>query len=159
MKHFKLILFLCGTIGIAAVGCKKSNSVDMADRVLVVEDLSHSACKTNAARSSEREEYLEYHTVDSNYLYIKHVNASLNCCPDSIMVYSSIYDGKLQYLLCNKNNNCNCNCLYDVICKIGPLDYASYSMVVGVCTGSSAEIKIDFNDKTEGRIVIKNLSE
>lgn len=159
MKRIKIIIFLCGVIGITAFSCKKNNdnSRKIEDKLLKIEDLSYSGCK-QATKSTGNTEYLEYYTVDSNYLFIKHINASLNCCPDSIKVISSILNGKIQYSVCQKESNCNCNCLYDITCKIGPLVYANYTMKISVCTGSTAEFKMDFNNTTNGKFEILKLS-
>jgi len=159
MKTLKTLLFTLGIIVIMALGCKKNNdnSIQIEDSILKIKDLSFSGCK-QTSKSAENNEYLEYFTVDSNYLFIRHVNASLNCCPDSIKVVSSILNGKIQYSVCQKEAICNCNCLYDITCKIGPLAFTSYSMIINVCTGSTAEFKIDFCNNTNGKYIIKTLS-
>jgi hypothetical protein len=158
MKQLKIILFLIGIIGITAFSCNKNkeNPLRIEDRILKIQDLLYSSCK-QSTKSAENDEYLEYSTVDSNYLYIRHFNVNLNCCPDSIKVYSSIVNGKIQYSICQKESNCNCNCLYDIAFKIGPLIFTNYTLNIDVCTGSTATFTINYNSKTNGKYIIKNL--
>ena len=138
--------------------CQKNieRQIYIEDKVLNINSLTYSDCKQNSS-SSEITEYLEYNTVDSNYLFVKHLNASLNCCPDSIKVNSFIADGEIYYSVCQKAPNCNCNCLYDISCVIGPLVYAKYQMRINVCTGTNADFTLDFNSKTNNKIIFKNL--
>lgn len=161
MKHLTR-LFLSGIVAIALLSCNKNNdSAKIKDRTLTVKNLSHSDCKLHTTKvSTDNSEYIEYSTVDANYLLIKYVNVSLNCCPDSIKVISRVEDGKIKYSIFEKTPwGCNCNCLYDVSCRIGPLEYAIYPIKIIVGPEQVAEFTIFFNSSTNGRFTIKKLSE
>lgn len=135
-------------------GCSKADkSVKLEDQVLKTLELTHTNCKQ--LKSASPEEYIEYQTTEDNFLSIKHVNASLNCCPDSILVVSGIKDGKLNYTVCHKAIYCNCNCYYDLNCKIGPLEYGKYTFRISVCTGAKAEFILNFTGNTNGKYYLK----
>lgn len=153
-------IFISGMVGVALLSCNKNNdNANIKDGILTIKDISHSECKSHDAKAAaDNSEYLEYSTVDGNYLLIKHVNVRLNCCPDSIKVNSSIDNGIIKYFVFEKNPGCNCICLYDVTCKIGPLAYALYPIKVIVGPEQVAEFNLIFNRHTNGKFIIKNLS-
>ena len=76
----------------AAGGCEKNVRDKEGD--IHIEEFSCSGCKDQSEVSvrtaPEIQEYVEYAGNKDGYLYIRHVNVLLNCCPDTIKATASL---------------------------------------------------------------------
>ncbi|MCD4833683.1 MAG: hypothetical protein K8R31_07795 [Bacteroidales bacterium] len=153
MKNLSKILFLCGVIVFTAFSCEKDN-VD--NKIFHVKDFSYDGCKSTSNKSST-DEYIEYKTVDENYLSVKHVNALFNCCPGKLIANAKIDSTKLIVIEDEEEHGCDCICPYDLNYKIGPLEYGQYQLVIK--KGELliyAEFPITFNSSTDTTHYINN---
>jgi len=93
----------------------------------IIEDFSYSECKESldiggaSVRTAPRiQECVEYKGNNDGYLYIRHINATFNRCPDTIKATVSIEGNRLLVIEKETSPKCNCVCKYDLIYKIGP---------------------------------------
>ena len=152
MKNLSKILFLCGIIVFMAFSCEKDN-VD--DKIFHVKDFSYDGCKNTSSKSSI-DEYIEYKTVDENYLSVKHVNALFNCCPGKLIVNAIIDSAKLIITEDEEEHACDCICHYDLNYKIGPLEYGEYHFIVKSLYLTDTEFILDFSSSTDTTHYVNN---
>lgn len=97
--------------------------------------INHSNCKSNV--KSDR--IIKYYpdTVScvnyafdatSNKLYITHINAGFNCCPDSIYCNITLSNDTIIIEEKEPLALCDCNCLYDLSIEISGVDAKKYQL-------------------------------
>jgi len=158
MKKLKIlflsILLPVLTVFISFTGCENNDVTN--SKTLEVKDLTYEGCKEQKNISDSIEEYIEYYTIDSNYLAIKHVNAIFNCCPEEINIKAKIENSKIFYNSFHKVDGCRCYCLYDTYCKIGPLSFSEYTFKVNTYgIDEPIELTLDFSQATQGKYTIE----
>jgi hypothetical protein len=108
-KIYLLMLFSFLTI----IGCDRERSV-----VPSINLDSSSKCKGNSLKAgndqSSDQDCIRYSWVTGDSLFIKHVNAGFNCCPDGFNVDLKV-DGDTLVIGESENSSlCDCNCLFDL---------------------------------------------
>lgn len=150
---FKLSLFLILIVFIAT-SCEDKDGANA--KILEVKDLTYEGCKEQKNTSDSIEEYVEYYTIDSNYLAFRHVNAIFNCCPEEINIEAKIENSKIFYNSFHMVDGCRCYCLYDTYCKIGPLSFSKYTFKFNTYgIDEPIEFTLDFSQATQGKYTIE----
>lgn len=130
--------------------CEKETS----HKMLSVGQITYGDCKP-ATKKSRDSEYIEYKTVDVDYLQINHVNAWFNCEPGNIFVSAELINNTIAVDEYEETALANCICPYDFSYQIGPLNYGKY--VFRILRGGCiyAEFTINFNSSTNGVFLIE----
>jgi hypothetical protein len=98
----------------------------------------YSSCKnfldetdTQAFAFEDGQECVEYDFSDDGILYLKHINADFNCCPDSldgvVSVEENIITIEEQAVV---TSPCDCECLYDLNYEIFNLEPGVYTLAL-----------------------------
>lgn len=145
----------------AAGGCEKNVRDKEGD--IHIEEFSCSGCKdqseVSVRNAPEIQEYVEYAGNKDGYLYIRHVNVLLNCCPDTIKATASIEGEVLLITEKEIDPKCNCSCNYDLMYKIGPLTTARrYTLRMYRETLEYAEFSFTYDKSLKNSVIIKNSS-
>lgn len=122
-----------------------------------VEGFSHTGCK-NKTRSNSKEdaEYMHLKTVAQNTLRVQHLNATFNCCPQELIVNTTVRNDTILINEDEKMQGCNCVCKYDLRYKLVSLDYGTYHVMLKRQKDLVIEeFDLDFNSKTDKSILIK----
>jgi hypothetical protein len=150
---FKSSLFII-LIVFTVTSCENKDETN--SKTLEVKDLTYEGCKEQKNISDSIEEYIEYYTMDSNYLAIRYVNAIFNCCPKEINIEAKIENSKIFYNSFHKVDGCRCYCLYDTYCKIGPLSFSEYTFKINTYgIDEPIELSLDFSPATQGEYTIE----
>jgi len=153
MKKTSTILFLFGIIFLMAFSCKKDN-VD--NKNLQIKDYNCSDCKSSSNRF-EVVEYLEYSTVEENFLSVKHINALFNCSPGKITASIKIEGSNLIITEDEESSIADCVCRYDINYKIGPLKYGQYQFILKKGENLTyLNFPITFNSSTNSSYTYEN---
>ena len=150
----KTILFSAITLFllIGGIGCEKEKEVT--NKTIQIKDFSYFGCKedgtTKSTRAVESEEYIEYKAVADGYLYLKHVNAKFNCCPDTIFTEVSINGNEIRLTEKETNPICKCICKYDLECKLGPLSHQEYTLIFFNGTHEYGRITFTYSSTLNG---------
>ena len=127
-----------------------------------VEAFTYFGCKksTNTATvstksASEEEEYIAYEGYKDGYLYIRHINATFNCCPDTLKVTASTSGDRLFINEQEINPQCNCTCQYDLTYKIGPLSAQKYTLHLYKDALQYTEFSFTYNTSLKSQFIIK----
>ena len=81
--------------------------------------ISHSECKSSKSNSvllsTDSLSCADYSfDARTNKLFIKHINAGFNCCPDSLYCIVKISNDTIIIQEFENKQLCNCSCLYDL---------------------------------------------
>lgn len=95
---------------------------------------SHSDCNSfksdTAINTADSLSCAEYSfDAATNKLYIKHINAGFNCCPDSLYCNVSVSNDTITIQEFERYDFCNCNCLYDLYIEIEGVASQEYQIV------------------------------
>lgn len=127
--------------------CEKETS----RKVPSVGKITYGDCKPVTKKSGESE-YLEYKTVDTDYLQINHINAWFNCEPGEIFVTAELINGAIVIDAYEDPALANCICPYDLSYRIGPLKYGRY--IIRILRGD-IKFSINFKSSTNGFFIIE----
>ena len=154
----KTILFSVITLFllISGIGCEKEKEV--VKESIQIKDFSYYGCKkeetTKSTRAVESEEYIEYKAIADGYLYLKHVNADFNCCPDTIKATISIEENNITIVESETGPKCNCICDYDLECNLGPLSFEKYTLIFSRDTREYLRFTINYSSSLYGKVII-----
>jgi len=137
--RFLVILFFCSFFQ----ACEKNNNYDFK-----VDQIIYGDCKPGT-KSYFDTEYIEYSTVNKNYLSVKHVNVIFNCEPGQLFVDIELQDDTIFVHEHEEFGMANCICPYDLSYRIGPLSYGYYQFVLLQGGLQRTQFLIDFNPTTE----------
>ena len=140
--------YLLGIVFILLVNCCEREASHM---IPSVSQITYGDCKSAAKKSGESE-YIEYKTVDVDYLQINHVNAWFNCEPGKIIVTAELTNNTIVVDEYEETGLVNCICPYDLSYQIGPLNYGRY--VIRILRGD-IEFSIKFNSSTKGIFIVE----
>ena len=79
--------------------CEKETS----HKVLSVGQITYGDCKP-ATKNSGDSEYIEYETVDGDYLQMNHVNAWFNCEPGQLLVSAELINDNIVVMSMKKQD-------------------------------------------------------
>lgn len=127
--------------------CEKETS----HKVLSVRQITYGDCKP-AIKISGDSEYIEYKTVNGNYLRINPVNAWFNCEPGQLFVSAELINEIISVDEYEETGLANCICPYDLSYRIGPLNYGRYIFRI---ERGDIEFSINFNSLTKGVFIIE----
>lgn len=147
---------------IVFAGCDKENSGEK----IQLKDFSYSGCKENTdvvsrsghltrSTGANQEEYIEYEATADGCLNIKHVNATFNCCPDTIKTTISSDRGEIKIIETETGAICNCICSYDLEYKIGPFTNQKYTLILYRDTREYARLTINYTQSLNNTFIIK----
>ncbi len=149
-----LIALLALFFLIGGTGCKKETS----NESLRIKDFSYLGCKETKSfiASLHGEEYIEYKAIADGYLYIKHVNAVFNCCPDTIKADVSMEGNIITIVESETNPICDCICDYDLEYTLGPLTpNKEYILIFSSGIYVFAKLIINYTPSLEGKIIVQ----
>ncbi|SLM29162.1 exported hypothetical protein [Desulfamplus magnetovallimortis] len=93
--------------------------------------VAYSTCKTLEQSDSEQTpnnmECIDY-TYNDNTLYLKHVNAAFNCCPEELSANITIDGSDINITENEIDGLCDCLCLYDMDYRINGLLPGEYNI-------------------------------
>lgn len=115
--------------------------------VFKVSDVKHGKCKIAKSKTAGKE-YIEYKTVNENYLKIRHFNVMFNCCPSKLTVNSNISNDTIRIFENELEHACKCMCPYDLEFQIGEMKYGKYLIILNKMNKEHIKFTIDFNANT-----------
>jgi hypothetical protein len=125
--------------------CQKENTSSQ----LSIEQITYGDCKQGRKKSGDSE-YLEYSTVDADYLQVYHVNVFFNCEPGKLLVSAELINDTIVVFEDEETALVNCVCPYDLSYRIGPLNYDRYIFSIRRAGCIYTEFPINFNSSTNG---------
>ncbi len=140
--------YLLGIVFILLLTCCEKET---SHKILSVGQITYGDCKPATKKSGESE-YIEYKTVDGDYLHINHFNAVFNCEPGQIFVSAELIHDSIVVDEYEETALVNCICPYDLSYQIGPLNYGRY--IIRILRGD-IEFSINFNSSTNGVFIIE----
>jgi hypothetical protein len=139
---------LLGIVFILLVTCCEKETSHI---VPSVGQITYGDCKP-ATKKSGDSEYIEYKTVDVDYLQINHVNAWFNCEPGKVFVSAELINDTIVVDEFEETGLANCICPLDLSYQIGPLNYGRYIIRM---LRWDIEFSINFNSSTNGVFIIE----
>jgi hypothetical protein len=140
--------YLLGIVFILLLTCCEKET---SRKVPSVGKITYGDCKPETKKSGESE-YLEYKTVDTDYLQINHINAWFNCEPGQLFVSAELINDIIAVDEYEESHFANCICPYDLSYRIGPLNYGRYIFRI---ERGEIEFSINFNSLTNGIFIIE----
>jgi len=120
--------------------------------LLDVSGIKHTDCKAFKSLTSNKQDCVEYETIDGNYLKINRINVAFNCCIDEVNISSSIDQN--QSITVTETEKCatpcDCICLYDLEYTLGPLEFGTYTLYIVEEYADTMSIEIDFSATSQG---------
>lgn len=126
--------------------------------------ISHSECKNFGSNSTRLTSGSSSSCVDYRFdaaakkLFIKHINAGFNCCPDSLYCAVKMSNDTIIIKEFESKSLCKCNCLYDLDIGIEGVRPQKYviKFIEPYC-GDQEQIVfgVDFSSQTEGSYCVK----
>ena len=148
-----IFLFFCAFLfffsGFIMMSCEKENNNNKL-LSLSTELTGSSPCKSNIKSASDTPDSLScinysYNEL-SNTLYLKHINAGFNCCPDSMDCDAILAGDTIIVQEFESSAACNCDCLYDIDIEINGLDSRRYLIkLVEPYADNQAKILFEIN--------------
>ena len=138
--------YLLGIVFILFVTCCEKET---SHRQLSVEQITYGDCKPGTKKSGDSE-YIEYKTVDTDYLQINHVNVWFNCEPGKLLVSAELINDTIVVNEAEETALVNCICPYDLSYRIGPMNYDRYIFSIRRAGCIYTEFPINFNSSTKG---------
>jgi hypothetical protein len=131
--------------------CKKEFPKDP----LAMSDLSVTGCKTKGDNAKTVDpEYITIKTVDNYYLRFSHINSFFNCEPGEITISTGISADRITINEDETTSSANCICPYDVVFKLGPLEYGTYTIIFQKGGLTFKEYSLIYKKSTDVRIDI-----
>ncbi len=151
IKYLKNIITIF--LLLIVVGCEKNDkSEEKLDFALT--SFKHTDCKEDQ-RKVEVKEYVEYKTVNKNFLQVNHINTEFNCCPGKLSTRATIVKDTIKIVEKEEKQDCKCVCKYDFSFQLGSLKYGKYHIVIVKKEKEHATFDVDFNATTNGLFLIK----
>jgi hypothetical protein len=143
---YLLVFFLCIP---SFISCE--NEQESATGPINVSDIKHSSCKTFKSLVSEKQDCIEYQTVNDNYLKINRINVAFNCCIDDVDIKTTVDQERVITITETEiSPACNCLCLYDLEYTIGPLEYGMYTLRIIEGYADAMTVVFRFSATTQG---------
>lgn len=147
ISSFLLILIFAFT------SCKK----EFPDNPLTIDNLSVSDCKSIGLNKGDNSPmYITLKTVDDYYIQFTHVNSWFNCEPGQITVSFEMSSDSISLDENESSHLANCICPYDISCRLGPLQYGTYSIKFQKGGITFKEFTFDFKKSTDIQIDLDN---
>ncbi len=89
----------------------------------------------------------------SHKLFLKHINAGFNCCPESLYCRISLSSDTIFVQEFEQTQGCHCNCLYDLEIEINGVESKKYQINFAepyAPKGESINFEIDLTKKITG---------
>lgn len=157
MKTCMYALLACVTVVFFILSCAKekenATQLDFSGKML-----GHSACKSSKSAfmpvTADTLSCVAYaFDVSTNRLFLQHINAGFNCCPDSLFCEVTIRNDTIVVQEFETKQQCNCDCLYDLDMEIEGVKPQEYMIrFIEPYCGSQEQIIFgaDFSDQKEG---------
>ncbi len=137
----------------AAASCKK----EFPDDSLAIDNLAVSDCKSiGSNKNVSSPMYITLKTVNDFYLQFNHVNSWFNCEPGQITISLEISSDIISVDENESSSLANCICPFDIGCRIGPLQYGSYSVKFRKAGITFKEYPLIFRKSTDIKIDLGN---
>ena len=112
-------------------GCKKDDSKN--SLVFGGKLISKSECKSNfkmiVAPTPDTLSCVDYYFDKStNKLFLNHINAAFNCCPDSVYCNISLENNTIVVREYESASPCDCDCIYDLNIEVNGIETKSYQI-------------------------------
>jgi hypothetical protein len=148
--QFHLCIFL---LTFTFAGCKK----EFPNNPFTIDNITVSDCKSiGENKKGGSPMYISLKTVDNYYLQFDHINSWFNCEPGQISISVEINSNDIIIDENESSSLADCICPYDIGCRIGPLQYGSYSIKFQKGGLTFKEYLLDFNKKTDVQINLDN---
>lgn len=157
MKTLIYSILTVVAIIILFAGCEneKENAEQL---VLSGKIVSHSDCKNDKSDSvlliSDSSSCADFSfDATTNRLYIKHINAGFNCCPDSLYCTVKVSNDTIIIQEFENEQLCNCSCLYDLDIEIEGVGSQKYQIkFIEPYCGNQEQIifGVDFSVQKQG---------
>jgi len=147
ISSFFLILIFTST------SCKK----EFPDNPLTIDKLSVSDCKSvGLNKGSTSPMYITLKTVNDYYIQYDHINSWFNCEPGQITISFKMSSDSISLDENESSSAANCICPYDINCRIGPLQYGTYSIKCQKSGVTFEELTFDFKKSMNVQIDLDN---
>jgi hypothetical protein len=147
ISTFLMIFFL------AATSCKK----EFPDNPLTIDNLTVSDCKSvGLNKGSTSPMYITLKTVNDYYIQYDHINSWFNCEPGQITVSFEMSSDSITLDENESSSAANCICPFDVSCRIGPLQYGTYTIKCKKGGIAFKELTIDFKKSMNIQVDLDN---
>jgi len=138
-------------LSIALTSCKKEFPKDP----LAISDFSVTGCKTKGDNAKAVDpEYITIKTVDNYYLRFSHINSFFNCEPGEITISTDISSDRITINEEETTSSANCICPYDIVFKLGPLEYGTFTIIFQKGGLTFKEYSLTYKKSTDVRIDI-----
>jgi hypothetical protein len=90
---------------------------------------------------------------ESSTLYMEHINAGFNCCPEEISIQASFHNDTIYIEKSEEAALCNCLCCFDINMEISNVKQTAYTIhFIELYNNALPEIsfEVDFTQQTEG---------
>jgi len=125
--------------------------------------VNHTGCKNKKSAgmttgTPDTLSCIEYSYISSDStLFIKHINAGFNCCPEKLYCNISLAHDTILVREFEKSALCDCDCLYDLEIEIYGAEVRNYVIIViePYCRDHAQLIfSIDLKQETEGTFCV-----
>jgi hypothetical protein len=158
---FSLLTVFC--IAFMFFSCGKNDEINK-ELPMTGQLVGSSACKSNLKSSSLGSETPDTLSCvayafdpENNKLTLKHINAALNCCPNSVYCTIELHGDTILIQEFETSALCNCNCLYDLDIEITGVDLKKY-LIQFIEPYASEQSKllfaIDLTQNTQGSFCV-----
>ncbi len=91
---------------------------------------AHTTCKNQKAAFFETNQSCIEYTYNSaeETLFLKHINAGFNCCPDKLYCNINIENNTIVLEELERKQDCDCLCLYDMEAEVYGVKAQSYTV-------------------------------
>jgi hypothetical protein len=117
---------------IFVIGCHKDDHND--EHVTI--QVAHSDCKRLSSPDRQtvadsNESCIEYeYFLQQNKLFLKHINAGFNCCPEDIYCTLTVTNDTIKIQEFEMKQLCSCECLFDLDMEISGIFAGQYHLIV-----------------------------
>jgi hypothetical protein len=147
ISSFFLFLILTST------SCKK----EFPDNPLTIDNLSVSDCKSvGLNKGSTSPMYITLKTVNDYYIQYEHINSWFNCEPGQLTISFEMSSNSITLDENESSSSTDCICPYDISCRIGPLQYGTYSIMCKKGGVTFKELTFDFKKSMNVQIDLDN---
>lgn len=161
---FAFILLSCEDSENQTNNSNNANNTNNVNNSNVTVDYDHTTCKTNLKSMVDYQfagfECIYYSYDGAGNLFISHINAIFNCCPDETLGLTGdlVLNGNSITVTESDNGGmCSCMCPYDLNYTLTGIEAGNYTAVFNTYTGGS--VSLDLTAAGEGTACVDKLAD
>lgn len=134
MKNIIYPILACAVIGAFMFSCEQDKETSQ-ESVFKNEYTNDPTCKTSFANeqksisTASNLSCVEYtYDAENQKLYLLHVNAGFNCCPEELYYTVKFASDTILIQEYETDSDCDCNCLYDLNMEVEGVENTTYQI-------------------------------